>query len=102
MLTITFIQTTTLGTHDNACNNYYCAVLNECILPETFIDNISIMDHNFIVALEGSGLTLQFWCKDVYFPTDVMKATCYRNGTWIPNLINDHTCITASTPNSGA
>ena len=52
--------------------------------------NVSL---NYSSTLEDSLLTFQ--CKDGLFPEDVFTASCYQNGSWIPNP-SSHTCANSS------
>ena len=51
--------------------------------------NVSL---NYSSTLEDSLLTFQ--CKDGLFPEDVFTASCYQNGSWIPNP-SGHACATS-------
>ena len=58
--------------------------------PPTANNNVSL---NYGSTLEESLLTFQ--CRDGLFPEDVFTASCYQNGSWIPNP-SSHTWANSS------
>ena len=63
-----------------------------CGTPMAATD-ISIIIADYNSTLEDT--VLQYRCIEGFLPAMMFTATCYRNGSWIPNPDN-HTCTTAS------